>query len=151
MWRPVAGLVFPEVSKDRRAFKTQGPTVLPTVTPPTTMGTSDLESHIFTLQPKLRGSWWPFGLRRWGLRPLDCWDCGSESRRGHGCSFLLCCVGSDLYDEITRSQGSVGRSVRACARARARVCVVYQPLRKAVTRSQESNRVCVCAELCVCV
>jgi hypothetical protein len=29
-----------------------------------------------------------------GLRPLACWDCGFESRRGHGCLFLVdvvCC------------------------------------------------------------
>jgi hypothetical protein len=29
-----------------------------------------------------------------GLRPFACWDCGFESRRGHGCLFLVsvvCC------------------------------------------------------------
>jgi hypothetical protein len=29
-----------------------------------------------------------------GLRPLACWDCGFESRRGHGCLSLVsvaCC------------------------------------------------------------
>ena len=31
---------------------------------------------------------WPCGLRV-GLQPLDCWDSGFKSRRGHGC---LCCV-----------------------------------------------------------
>ena len=24
-----------------------------------------------------------------GLRPLDCWDCGFESCRGHGCMSLV--------------------------------------------------------------
>jgi hypothetical protein len=78
-------------------------------------------SHIFTPQPKLRGSWWPFGLRRWDLRPLDCWDCGFESRRGHGCSFLVfvvSCIRSGLCDEL-------------------------------ITRSKESYRVCVCVSNCV--
>jgi hypothetical protein len=30
-----------------------------------------------------------------GLRPLACWDCGFESRRGHGCLSLVsvvCCL-----------------------------------------------------------
>ena len=33
-------------------------------------------------------------VRGMGLRLLDCWDCGFESRRGHGCLSLLsvvCC------------------------------------------------------------
>jgi hypothetical protein len=36
---------------------------------------------------------WLRGLNLW-LRPLACWDCGFESRRGHGCLSLvgvLCC------------------------------------------------------------
>jgi hypothetical protein len=38
-----------------------------------------------------------------GLRPLDCWDCGFESRRGHGCSsfvFVVYFVGSGVCDEL---------------------------------------------------
>ena len=31
-------------------------------------------------------------LRSVGLRPLACWDCGFESRRGHGCLSLVCVV-----------------------------------------------------------
>ena len=27
-----------------------------------------------------------------GLRPLACWDCGFEPRRGHGCLSCECCV-----------------------------------------------------------
>lgn len=26
-----------------------------------------------------------------GLRPLNCWDCGFESRLGHGCLSVVCC------------------------------------------------------------
>ena len=29
-------------------------------------------------------SQWPGGLKGVGLRPLSCWDCGFEYRRGHG-------------------------------------------------------------------
>jgi hypothetical protein len=43
-----------------------------------------------------------------GLRPLDCWKHGFESRWGHGCSsvvFVVCFVGSGLCEElITRSE-----------------------------------------------
>ena len=28
-----------------------------------------------------------------GLRPLACWDCGLESRRGHGCLSVVIVVG----------------------------------------------------------
>ena len=49
-------------------------------------------------------------MRGVGLRPLDCWNHGFESRLGHGCSsvvFVVCCVGSGLCDEpITRSEES---------------------------------------------
>ena len=51
-----------------------------------------------------------------GLRPLDYWDCGFETCRGHGCSsvmFVVYCVGSGLSEEL-------------------------------ITRSEESYRVCVC-------
>jgi hypothetical protein len=33
-----------------------------------------------------------------GLRPLDCYDRGFESRRGRRCSSLVCCEGSGIYD-----------------------------------------------------
>ena len=39
-------------------------------------------------------SQWPRFLRRIGLRSLACWDCGVESRWGHGCLSLvivMCC------------------------------------------------------------
>jgi hypothetical protein len=43
-----------------------------------------------------------------GLEPFDFWDCGFDSRRGHGCSslvFVVCFVGSGLCDGlITRSE-----------------------------------------------
>ena len=54
------------------------------------------------------------------LRPLDCWDCGFESRRGHGCSSVesvLCRVGRGRCDEL-------------------------------ITHSEESCRVCVCLTVC---
>jgi len=31
-----------------------------------------------------------------GLRPLDCWDCGFESRRWNGCLSLV----SVVYDQV---------------------------------------------------
>jgi len=27
-----------------------------------------------------------------GLRPITCWDCGFESRRGHGCLLWVVCI-----------------------------------------------------------
>jgi hypothetical protein len=33
-------------------------------------------------------------VKAWFLRPFDCWDCGFETRRGHGCLSLVndvCC------------------------------------------------------------
>jgi hypothetical protein len=36
--------------------------------------------------------------------PFSCWDRGFESRCGHGCLSVVCCVGTDLCDgPITRS------------------------------------------------
>ena len=32
-----------------------------------------------------------------GLRPFDCWDCGFESRRGHGCLSFLSVVRRDNH------------------------------------------------------
>jgi len=55
-----------------------------------------------------------------GLRPLDCWDRGFESRCGQICPsivFVVCCVGSSFCDVLT-------------------------------ARSEESYRFCVCT--CVC-
>jgi hypothetical protein len=63
----------------------------------------------------------PHGLRR-RRKPLDCCDCGFESRWVHGCSyvvFVVCCVGSGICDEL-------------------------------ITRSEESYLVCVCVCVCVC-
>ena len=37
------------------------------------------------------GSQWPSGLRR-GSTVLAYWDCGFESRRGHGCLCCVCCT-----------------------------------------------------------
>ena len=31
-------------------------------------------------------SQWPSGMRQ-----LVCWDCGFESRQGHGCLSVVCC------------------------------------------------------------
>jgi hypothetical protein len=62
------------------------------------------------------------------LRPLDCWNRGVESRRGHEYSsrllhsFVLCCVGSGLCDGlIARSEGSYPSVVCVCA------CVTSKP------------------------
>ena len=49
------------------------------------------------------------------VRPLDCSDREFEHRCGHGCSFLVfvvCCVGSGLWDELfARSEN---RTVCVC-------------------------------------
>jgi hypothetical protein len=47
-----------------------------------------------------------------GLRPLACWDCGFESRLGHGCLSLECCV---LSGKVSASGWSlVLRSPTVC-------------------------------------
>ena len=46
-----------------------------------------------------------------GLQPLDCWDCGFESRSGNGCPSFICyllCV--SVYD-LEKRADSVGRAV----------------------------------------
>jgi len=52
----------------------------------------------------------PVGCQASGLRPLDTWYRGFETRWGHGCCFLVFgvrCVGSGLCDEpISRSEES---------------------------------------------
>jgi hypothetical protein len=51
-----------------------------------------------------------------GLRPLACWDCGFESRRGHGCLFLVsvvCCqveVSTSGWSLVQRSPTECGVS-----------------------------------------
>jgi len=54
------------------------------------------------------------------LRPFACWDCGFESRRGHGClSLYQCCVssGSGLCDGLdTRPERSTECDVSECDR-----------------------------------
>jgi len=76
-----------------------------------------------------------------GLKPLDGWDRGFESRRGHGCSFLVfivCCAGSGLCDKlISRSEECCRLCLCLCVDVYARVCVCVC--------------VCVCARACVCV
>jgi len=44
-----------------------------------------------------------------GLRPLVCRDCGFESRRGHGCLSVVCCVlsGTDLFNWVDPSSRGV--------------------------------------------
>jgi hypothetical protein len=48
-----------------------------------------------------------------GLRPLACWDCGFESRRGHGCLSLVsvvCC----LVEVSATGRSLVQRSPTEC-------------------------------------
>jgi hypothetical protein len=51
-----------------------------------------------------------------GLRPLAYWDCGFESRRGHGCLFLVsvvCCqveVSATGWSLVQRSPTECGVS-----------------------------------------
>jgi hypothetical protein len=48
-----------------------------------------------------------------GLRQLACWDCGFESRRGHGCLYLVSVMSCQL--EVTATVRSlVQRSPTAC-------------------------------------
>jgi hypothetical protein len=48
-----------------------------------------------------------------GLRPLACWDCGFESRRGHGCLSLVSIV--YCHVEVSASDRSlVQRSPTEC-------------------------------------
>jgi hypothetical protein len=54
----------------------------------------------------------PRGLRR-GLRPLAYWDCGFESRRGHGCLSLVSVVYCQV-EVIATSWSLVQRSPTDC-------------------------------------
>jgi hypothetical protein len=67
--------------------------------------------------------WWPCGLRRkFELISGIAGSNPSESMDVRLLFFVVCCVGSDLCDDIiTRSEESY--RVCVCARARARVCV----------------------------
>jgi hypothetical protein len=52
-----------------------------------------------------------------GLQPLNCWDRGFESRRGHGCLSLVsvaCCVSSDLSDGLITRSGQSYRCMSNC-------------------------------------
>jgi hypothetical protein len=42
----------------------------------------------------------PSGLAVYGvgLRPFACWDCGFESRRGHGCLCCACCIRAVVWN-----------------------------------------------------
>ena len=81
-------------------------------------------NYLLNLSTDLNGG--DYVVRGVGLRPLDCWDCGFETCRGHGCSsimFVVCCVGSVLCDElITHSGESYSVCVCVC------VCVWYRNL-----------------------
>jgi hypothetical protein len=63
---------------------------------------------------------WPRGLSV-GLRPLVYWDCGFESRRGHGCMSLVsvvCCqveVSASGWSLVQRSPTECGVS-KVCDR-----------------------------------
>ena len=60
---------------------------------------------------------WSRGLRREG--PFTCCDCGFESRRGHGCLFLvsiLCCKVEIFVGPITHPEGSYQQCVCVCVR-----------------------------------
>jgi hypothetical protein len=58
---------------------------------------------------------WPRGLRL-GLRPLACWNCGLEFRRGHGCLSVVsvvCCqveVSGTSWSPVQRSPTVYGLS-----------------------------------------
>ena len=55
-------------------------------------------------------SQWPRGLRRGSA--LVCWDCGFESRRGHGCLCCKCCVRS-MRQADPSSRGVLPNMVRS--------------------------------------
>jgi hypothetical protein len=48
-----------------------------------------------------------------GLRPLASWDCGFESRRGHGCRSCECCVlsGREVSAPLSLSRGVISNVV----------------------------------------
>jgi len=59
-------------------------------------------------------SQWLRGLRRRsGCAPLACWDCGFESRRGHGCVSLVS-VGCCQVDVTATSRSLFQRSPAEC-------------------------------------
>jgi hypothetical protein len=68
-----------------------------------------------------------------GLKSLDCWDRGFESRCEHGSSFLvlvMCCVGSGLCDRlITRSGESYCVCVFVCVCVCVSNCVCFRNLK----------------------
>ena len=71
-------------------------------------------SYITYIVCLLRRSQWPRGLR-----PLACWDCGFESRRGHGCLSVLsvaCC-------QVERSLWRADHSFREVLQPVMRLCV----------------------------
>ena len=56
--------------------------------------------------------------KEWGLRPLACWDCGFELRRGHGCLSVVsvvCCqveLSASGWSLVQRSSTDCGVSER---------------------------------------
>jgi len=59
-------------------------------------------------------------VKRVGLQPLVCWDCGFEFRLGCECAslvFVVCCISSGFYDVL-------------------------------VTRWEQSYRICLCLTVC---
>jgi hypothetical protein len=65
---------------------------------------------------------WPSGLRC-GLRPLASWDCGFESRQGHGSLSYECCVCCQVKVSAA-GRSLVQMSPTECVRACVRACVI---------------------------
>ena len=65
--------------------------------------------------------WYPYYVpisvdawsKAWGLLPLDCLDCGFESRRGHRCLYLLSIVCSQVEVSAT-GRAHMQRSHKDC-------------------------------------
>jgi hypothetical protein len=60
-----------------------------------------------------------------GLRPLTCWDCGFESRLGHGClSWMLCVIKVEVSatDQSLVQTSPTGVCVRVCVSLSATWC-----------------------------
>ena len=73
------------------------------------------------------------------LKPLNYWDCWSESRWWHGLSSLVlvvCFVDSDFCDELITC---TEESYREGARARARVCLIVCDVQTSTLRRPTTN------------
>jgi len=77
---------------------------------------------------------WQESKMKQSLRPLDCWDCGFESRWGHGCLLCVLCRLRPLW-RADHSFGGFIPVVCVCVYLRACVCVRFCDLTTSTMRS----------------